>query len=28
VPALLDSLDTTLARLMPGRVVGRYADLG
>ncbi len=28
VPALLHSLDTTLARLMPGRVVGRYADLG
>lgn len=28
VPALLDSLDTTLARLLPGRTAARYADLG
>jgi hypothetical protein len=27
VPALLDSLDTTLARLLPGRTAARYADL-
>ncbi len=27
VPALLDSLDATLARLLPGRVAARYADL-
>ena len=28
VPALLDSLDATLASLLPGRVAARYADLG
>ncbi len=27
VPALLDSLDATLARLLPGRMAARYADL-
>ncbi|WP_426168424.1 DUF2334 domain-containing protein [Sandarakinorhabdus sp. DWP1-3-1] len=27
VPALLDSLDATLARLLPGRSAARYADL-
>lgn len=27
VPALLNSLDTTLARLLPGRTPARYADL-
>jgi uncharacterized protein len=28
VPALLDSLDTTLAHLLPGRTAARYAELG
>lgn len=27
VPALLESLDTTLTRLLPGRIAARYADL-
>ncbi|KAB7648976.1 DUF2334 domain-containing protein [Polymorphobacter fuscus] len=27
VPALLASLDTTLSRLLPGRIAARYADL-
>ncbi len=28
VPVLLARLDDTLARLLPGRVAARYADLG